>query len=189
MSMTAESHEEPAAVPFAEMWAHCQSVLEFNNSKIREIDHKAQFLSGISTILFYVLGSAMFASTDGFAWYNYVGGIVAISALAVSFVYAILVVIPSTKSKHVQYAEPRNSYFANWITSEDRESYRDRVLGLGEAEMLEDALNEVYTLAQILTEKYERVRTSSKALVVALALLVAHLLLLVVPQMVWVKLK
>jgi hypothetical protein len=171
------------------MWAHCQSVLEFNNSKIREIDHKAQFLSGISTILFYVLGSAMFTSTAGFKWYNYVSGIVAVSALAVSFVYAILVVIPSTKSDHVQYKEPRNSYFANWITSEDRESYRTRVLGLDEAAMLEDVLNEVYTLAEILTNKYERVRASSKALVVALALLVAHLLLLVVPRMLWIRLK
>lgn len=153
---------------------YCKSILDFNSRRIDGVDQKAAFLTGISSVVLTLIAGLFFQFRTSIAWWNLLIGVVAMAALFVCFWYAVSVVIPATANQ-VTYKEPANDFFCRWICERTREQFRDQVSGHDRQTVIHNYLNEVYTLAEILSRKYHRVRTASYALLVAIILLFAQI--------------
>lgn len=81
--------------------------------------------------------------------------------LLVSFVYAIHVVFPATTKTELKYGDVPNDFFCAFITARTRNQYRDDVIKADDQAIVANYLNQVYTLAVILNEKYHGVKRSS----------------------------
>jgi hypothetical protein len=175
---------EPTASSAATAPTHidyCKSILQFNDSKITGIDTKASFLTGISSVMLALTASAMVTNYQTMPSYIYMIGIGTVISLLVALTFAIRVVIPATENQ-VTYKEPPNDFFCNRILDASREDYRKKIQDSTQGTMVENYLNEIYTLAEILSQKYRRVRHASYALLAAIAFIFIQLMCIMVPK-------
>jgi len=153
---------------------YCRSILEFNNSKIGEIDTKASFLTTTSGIVLVLAGSLLFSDGHPPFW-SQVLGILTIVFLSLSFWLAVRVVMPATKDDVVE-REPPNDFFFRHVINNDRDKYIERVGQRTPDQIRANFLNESYTLGAILSTKYKLVRRSSVFLTIGISLLVVQVI-------------
>lgn len=169
----------PPTMTNSHILEYCKSILEFNDNKIAGIDSKASFLTGISSVLFTLVSGIALVHYSSLPWWTHVFGAGAVVSLLACFIFAIRVVIPATTTQ-VTYTEPKNDFFCRWIVGSSREEYRESVRSLSHDSTVENYLNEIYTLAEILVSKYQRVRHASFALRAAILFMFIQIVLVVI---------
>ncbi len=156
---------------------YTKTVFKHNQNLIQLADNKASIIiSVISVLIPIIFGMDVFISTNdqisNFKAFLYISFIISVVLLAITFSFAILVIVARTKEEYGDLI-----FFAN-IKKKKIEEYEVFIKTLNKKLILEDYIKENYAIAQINSKKYNMFKISLLFLSISVLFLIFKYIIL-----------
>jgi len=161
---------------------YIKTIFEHNQSLIKLADDKANIILGIDSILMPLIFGVTAINLVDLIIANIILNaiilnsffIVSLILLSISFVFAVLVIKARISIEHV------NNIFFKHILTNDISGFRQKILGMKREEIFKDYLTEIYALAKINDEKYEKYKLSLWMLIAGVSSLVTGFIIIAI---------